>query len=199
MIGLLGGIASGKSRVARLLAGPRGLVVDADLLAHEALDASEVRTRVRERFGERVLAPDGRVDRAALAQAVFSDREARTALESWIHPLVRAKISALLERARASGVPQVVLDVPLLLENDAEHRLGAACDTLIFVDAPESERERRARAQRGWTAGELRRREAAQLPLDRKRARAHHVLENRGDLDELDRAARELAARLGLS
>jgi dephospho-CoA kinase len=199
ILGLLGGIAAGKSAAARLLAGPDGVVLAADALAHEVLDTPEVQAKVRARFGARALGPDGRVDRALVARAVFEPTHGpalRAELESWTHPLVRARIMARLDAARDAGVPRVVLDVPLLLENDAEHGLARLCDVLVFVDVPDDERDRRAQRERGWPRGEVFRREQAQLALDEKKRRAHHVLPNHQGLAELERAVQELLARL---
>jgi dephospho-CoA kinase len=196
VLGVLGGIASGKSRVAALLAGPDGVVIDADRLAHEALALPEVRQQVVARVGAQVLDPSGAVDRAALGRAVFDSPELRRELEGWIHPRVRRGIASRLDRARADGVPTVVLDVPLLFENDAQHGLVAACDLLVFVEAPDQLRDERARARRGWEAGEVARREAAQLPLAEKRARADHVIVNDDDLAALEAAVADLLDRL---
>ena len=193
--GVLGGIASGKSRVAQLLAGPAGVVIDADRLAHGVLAEAPVLERIRARFGAGVLDAEGRVDRGRLARAVFDDPAGRAALESWVHPRVRERVAALLAEARREGVPRVVLDVPLLLENDGQHGLLSECEQLVFVDAPLEARERRARAGRGWDAGEVARREAAQLPLDDKRAAAQHVIRNDGDLAALAAAVSELLER----
>lgn len=199
VIGVLGGIASGKSVVARLLAGPDGLCLSADALAREALDSPAVLEQVRARFGARAVGPDGKADRAYLAQRVFAPGEGaelRAALESWTHPLVRARILELSSTARAAGVPRIVLDVPLLLENDARHGLARLCDVLVFVEADADERDRRARTERGWTSGEVARREALQLPLKHKKERAHHVIVNDRGLAELERAAVGLRERL---
>ena len=199
VLGVLGGIASGKSAAARLLAGPDGVVISADELAREALDSPAVLARVRERFGEQAVGPDGRADRGFIARIVFDPergRAARSELEGWTHPLVRARIAERLSAARAAGVPRVVLDVPLLLENDAEHGLGQLCDVLVFVDSHADERERRAERERGWKRGELARREATQLPLSEKKKRAHHVLSNDHGLAELERAAARLIEKL---
>lgn len=185
VIGLLGGIASGKSAVARLLAGERGVVIDADALAREELGSPEMRARLAASFGPGVLRPDGSPDREALARRVFASAADRARLEGWIHPRVRARIRAALAEARAAGRTPVVLDVPLLLENDAQHGLAGECDFLVFVEADARLRDRRAVERRGWSPGEVLRREGAQLPLAEKRARARHVIENEGDLDEL--------------
>jgi dephospho-CoA kinase len=183
VIGVLGGIASGKSTVARLLAGPQGAVLDADHVAHGVLQSEEIRDLVRERHGEGVLDGRGEVDRAALGAIVFADRDARKELEGWIHPRVRATLHASLEDAAARGVPTVVLDVPLLLEHAEEHGLLELCDHLVFVDAPADARDQRAVRDRGWEPGEVVRREAAQMPLSTKRDRADVVISNDGDLD----------------
>ena len=192
VFGVLGGIASGKSAVARRLAGPDGLVLSADALAQEALDSEPVQELLVAEFGPEAIAADGRTDRPWLADLVFTTPHAREQLESWIHPLVRERISAELEQARQRRVPRVVLDVPLLLENEAEHRLTEECDVLVFVDVPLEERERRARENRGWSPGELERREALQLPLNHKKTRADVVLSNDGTLADLDAAVRQI-------
>lgn len=197
VLGVLGGIASGKSAVAARLAGPDGRVVSADALAHEAL--AELASQVEAELGPGLLDAEGRVDRAALAGRVFDDPEARARLEGWIHPRVRARILAVLAEAEEQGVPRVVLDVPLLLENDAQHGLVARCHHLVFVDAPPAERDRRAVERRGWQPGEVQRREATQLPLDTKRARADFVVENTGTLEELDAAVDRVLAEAGLA
>jgi dephospho-CoA kinase len=201
VLGVLGGIASGKSTVARLLAGSDGVVLSADALAREALDSPEVLERVRARFGPAAIGPDGRADREQLARAIFEPehgRELRAELESWTHPLVRDRITERLSAARKAGVPRVVLDVPLLLENDAQHGLARLCDVLVFVRVRDDERERRAMRDRGWKSDEVARREAAQLPLAEKEKRAHHVIENNQGLAELHRAVDRLLSELRL-
>ena len=199
ILGVLGGIAAGKSAVARLLAGPQGWVLSADEMAREALDSPAIVARVRERFGPAAIGPDGRPDRAYLARVLFAPGQGsplRAEIESWTHPLVRDRIKARLSAAQASGIPRVVLDVPLLLENDAQHGLAKLCDVLVFVDVPDDERDRRAQRERGWESGEVARREAVQLPLSEKKRRSHHVIENNLGLSELERAVAQLVQRL---
>ncbi|MEZ5976913.1 MAG: dephospho-CoA kinase [Planctomycetota bacterium] len=194
VVGVTGGIASGKSVVARELAGEDGVLVDADREAHAVLASPEVAELVRARFGGDALDADGRPLRGVLAERVFSDPEARAELESWIHPRVRDRIHAAL--AHAGSAPVVVLDVPLLLENDDAHGLARACDVLVHVDAPLVEREARAQRDRGWPPGEVARRERTQIAQDEKRSRADVVLANDGDLSDLREAARRLRRRL---
>jgi dephospho-CoA kinase len=192
VLGVLGGIASGKSAAARLLAGPEGVVIDADRLAREVLESAEVRAALRANFGPEIAAEGRAVDREKLGALVFADADARRRLESLTHPRVRARVRKLLDEARSEGVPRIVLDVPLLLENDDRHGLVRECDVLVFVDSDATAREARARESRGWAPGEVARREAAQMPLEAKRARADHVLVNSGDLPGLERDVRRL-------
>lgn len=197
MIGVAGGIASGKSEVARRLAGPQGQVIDADRMAHEELASDEVTHLVRSQLGEDLLGDDGRPDRAELAKRVFADPSVRQRLEDWIHPRVRARILERLDEAEAAGVPRIVLDVPLLLEADPGVGYRDRCHAIVFVDAGGSEREKRAMRVRHWNAGEVARREASQLPLEEKRRRADFVISNRGTLEDLDRAVQVLLEQLG--
>lgn len=199
VFGVLGGIASGKSHVSRLLAGPDGLVLSADAAAHEALRDPEIVEKLRAEFGDEVLGPDGMPDREALARIVFQDPGARKRLEEWIHPVVRATLHRALENAATQGVSRVVLDVPLLLENAAEHGLLALCDHLVFIDTPDADRDARAVVTRGWAPGEVARREAAQMPLGEKRQAADFVIDNRGDVESLTQNVRAELLRLNLS
>ncbi|MEM9381576.1 MAG: dephospho-CoA kinase [Planctomycetota bacterium] len=136
------------------------------------------------------------MDRAALARVVFDRPEARKLLEGWIHPRVRARLRASLDDAYRRHVPRVVLDVPLLLENADEHGLLEPCDFLVYVETPPDARDARAVRDRGWTPGEVARREATQMPQTAKRDRADVVIHNDGDLDALadatERALRTL-------
>lgn len=198
VFGVLGGIASGKSVVARLLAGPEGLTLSADHLAHEILASPELRPLLLDAFGPEVFNESGEPDRRALAARVFAAPEKRRRLEGWIHPRVRERILALLAQARESGVERIVLDVPLLLENDAQHGFVELCDHLVFVDAPGAARRERAVRDRDWSAGEVERRESQQLPLDEKRRHADHVIDNHGSLADLEAKVAILLRSLGI-
>ncbi len=199
ILGVLGGVASGKSAAARFLAGEGGWVVSADEIVHKLLAEKDAIEAFSRRFGETVLGPNGGLDRARLAQLVFDPEqgaEARAALEDWTHPRVRARILARIEEARSEGVPRVVLDVPLLLETDAQSGLARLCHVLVFVAVSDEQRDQRGREQRSWPAGEVARREAAQLPLDEKMERADYVLSNETTLEELEAACRHVLAQI---
>ncbi|MEM6799598.1 MAG: dephospho-CoA kinase [Planctomycetota bacterium] len=184
LIGLLGGIASGKSTVAALLAEQGAVVLDADRAAHDALAEPEVLAALRNRWGDSLFDDAGGLIRRQVAALVFgpSDSAAtnRAFLEQLIHPRVRQNLEKELAELQQGGRRVIILDIPLLIE------AGWAddCDLLIFVDSPQSDRLARA-AARGWDAEELAWREAAQLPIEEKKARAQIVLANVGSEDEL--------------
>lgn len=198
-MGLLGGVAAGKTQVGRGLAGPRGCLIQADTLAQEVLDSPELAPRLREAFGPDVENERGGIRREVISKQVFDDPALRELLEGWIHPQVRARIEHALTEAQTAGAEPIVLDVPLLLENDAEHGLAGRCRYLVFVDAPPALRQERATRQRGWPADEVSRREATQLSLSIKRERADFVITNDGTDQELDHAVGQLRAQLGLT
>lgn len=181
VIGLAGGIGSGKSEVAKALAGLGALVTDSDKEAKAALERPEVRAKLVEWWGQDVVSKYGGTDRKVIAQIVFEKPEERARLEALIHPLVRATRGEMIARAAAAGVSAVVIDAPLLYEAG----LDKECDGVVFVDTPREQRLARVRATRGWDEGELSRREKAQLPLEQKKARADLVVSNTGNLEEL--------------
>jgi len=193
-IGLTGGIASGKSTVGRLLE-TRGLpVLDADVYARDALAPGSSGARaVRGRFGERVLAPEqgageAAIDRAALGRIVFGDADERQWLEELIHPIVRECFSA--ELARLADAPAVVLVIPLLLEVGLEE----LCSEVWLVDCDEAQQLQRLMRRNGLSEAEARARMTAQWPLERKRALADVVIDNRGTEEQLNA---QVAAALG--
>lgn len=184
VVAVTGGIGSGKTRVARAFAALGARVIDADRIAREVIEEPECRDRLRREFGESIFGGDGRIDRRALAERVFADPALRRLLEGIIHPEVRRRIDKELADLGASGSddasplpgkrPLVLLDIPLLETSPYHDR----ADVVLFVEAPESDRRRRVAETRGWSEGELIRREASQVPLDEKRRRAHRILPN---------------------
>lgn len=186
VIGVVGAPGSGKSAVASVLGQRGGLVIDADQIARAALAEPEVVEQIVAWWGPAVVNEQTRaVDRGAVAAIVFKDDEAKSRLEALIHPRVatqRARMHAAA--AQDVSVRFVVEDVPLLMENG----LDEGCDAVIFVEADLALRRQRVMETRGWDADELARREAAQLPLDTKRRRADHLLQNHGPRADLETA-----------
>lgn len=192
VIGLVGGVGSGKSEVARILAERGFVVIDADRLAKQALERPDVKQRLVGWWGGAVLNPDGTVDRSAIAAIIFADPEQRRRLEALTHPIVKESRRDYAARAAAERRPGAVLDAPLLIEAGSD----ADCDLVVFVDAPELARLHRVKESRGWDEHELRRREKAQLPLEEKRRRADLVIVNDAGRDELERRVEQVLPRL---
>lgn len=184
VIGIVGGIGSGKSAVARAFGALGCEVADSDGLARRVLSEPDVIARITAIAGDDVVATDGSIDRAALARAIFASADVRRAVEGAMHPRIEALRRAQFAAAPAS-TPAFVIDAPLLLEVG----LDRECDAVVFVDAPESVRLERVRRTRGWSPEELFRREAAQVPLVEKRRRATDVVVN-------DSAPEQLGARV---
>ncbi len=179
ILGLLGGVASGKSTVAGEFARLGAAVLDADRAAHEVLRLPEIEAAARRRWGEESFGPDGRIDRQRLAGIVFAPgpdggRE-RKFLEQLTHPEIARAIRRQAEEAAAGGIGAAILDAPLLWEAG----WNGWCDKIIFVDVPREERLRRALA-RGWSRDDFAAREAAQESLERKRAGADAMIDNSG-------------------
>lgn len=193
ILGLAGGIGSGKSTVARLMGTLGGYVIDADAIAREALQRPEVRRELVEWWGAEVLDAEGRVDRKRLADRVFHDPPQRQRLEGLIHPLVQRERVERVAAARADpSVRFIVLDVPLLFEVG----LDKECDRIVFVNADRQTRLERVRRTRGWDERELERREKNQWPMDRKRAASHDIIVNNGDEAQCLEQVRSILKRI---
>ncbi|MGC3993837.1 MAG: dephospho-CoA kinase [Propionicimonas sp.] len=196
LVGLTGGIASGKSTVAELLAERGALVIDADRLAREVVEpGTPGLAAVVARFGDGVLRPDGSLDRPALGRIVFADTVARGDLEAIIHPAVRARAAELTAAAPAGAV--VVQMIPLLVETGQQD----AFDLVVVVDTAPEEQLARVRARDGLGAEEALARVRAQADRERRLAAADVVLHNDGtpaDLaDQVDRFWTELTGSPG--
>ncbi|MEM9253542.1 MAG: dephospho-CoA kinase [Planctomycetota bacterium] len=175
IIGILGGIGSGKSTVAAEFARQGCAVIDADTIAKAAYDDPAVVATLVGWWGDRVLDGKGGIDRRAVGAIVFEDDVQKARLEAVLHPRVHAERRRLRAIHEAEdAVKAIVEDTPLLLEAG----LAEGCDALVFVDAPRAVREARVRDRRGWPAGELKRREAGQASLDIKREAAHYHVRN---------------------
>jgi dephospho-CoA kinase len=178
-IGLTGGIGSGKSTVSALLDERGAMIVDADVIAREVVAAGTPGlAAIATAFGDGVLAPDGSLDRPALAAVVFADPEARRRLDGIVHPLVRARAGELAAAAPPDAV--VVHDVPLLVETGQAGRY----DVVLVVEADAETRVARL-VRRGMTEDDARARIAAQATDEQRRAVADVVLDNSGTREEL--------------
>lgn len=180
IIGLTGGIASGKSAVSGMLRELGASVVDADAIVHELQGpGTAVSAAIAREFGPEALRPDGSVDRAALGRVVFGDPARRKVLESIVHPAVRESMWAEVDRVRERGEPAVVLDIPLLIESG----LYRTVDRIWLVYVDRVTQLARLVARDGSTEDQARQRIAAQMPLDDKRAYAQLIIDNQGSLE----------------
>jgi dephospho-CoA kinase len=184
-IGLVGGVASGKSLAAKDLVDLGAVHLDADRTGHDVLaEDTEVRQAIVTRWGDAILAADKSINRAAIARHVFAQNETgeadRRFLESLLHPRIGNRLDQKRQEAAAAGKPAVVLDAPVLLEAGWEK----ICDVVLMIDSPRDVRLIRAKT-RGWTEAEFARREASQWPIDKKRQLADIVISNNGTPDDL--------------
>lgn len=193
VLGLIGGIGSGKSAVAHQLAQRGALVIHADRLGHEALEQPDIRDRALARWGPGILGTDDRISRPSVAAIVFRDQAERRALEEMVFPHIERRCREEIDRGRADpNVVLIVLDAAILLEAGWDR----VCDRILYVHAPREVRLQRLREGRGWSDQELELREQAQLPLEEKARRAHGRIDNSGSLEELTCQVDELLAEL---
>jgi dephospho-CoA kinase len=199
LVGLTGGIGSGKSEVSRRLADLGAVVVDADAVAREVVAPGTPGLRqVVDAFGSDVLRPDASLDREGLGRIVFPDPEKLAQLNAIVHPLVGARIAATMADLEATTPDAIVIyDVPLLVENGLQDRY----QVVVVVAAQPDTQLRRLVEQRGMTEDDARARIAAQAPLEAKLAVADIVISNDGDLAALDgqvkQVWRDLTERAG--
>lgn len=187
-IGLTGGIATGKSTVARLLAEKGAAVIDADVLAREAVaKGTPASKQIAARFPG-VVGPDGELDRQALGARIFGNEGERTALNQIVHPEVQRLAFERLLEALEGPAPLVVYDVPLLFEN----RLESMFHGVLVVDAAPAVQRARLVARNGLSEAEAQARIDSQLPMAEKRARATWVVDNGGTLEATGRAVNAL-------
>ncbi|HUG67343.1 MAG TPA: dephospho-CoA kinase [Pirellulaceae bacterium] len=183
IIGILGGVASGKSFVAEQFRRLGAMVLDADQVGHEVLREPEVIQAARERWGDEVIAENGQINRSAVAKIVFAPPpkgpEELEFLEQLTHPRIGRRLQQEFARARQSrDIEVVILDAPVMLKSGWDRY----CDHILFIEAPRNLRLQRAR-DRGWSDASFTAREAAQESLETKRAAASHILDNSGSLE----------------
>lgn len=200
VVGLTGNIASGKSSVARMLAARGARIIDADVLAREAVGpGSPALAHIVARWGRGVVGADGALDRAALRALVFDDRSELDALNAIVHPEIQRRRDALLGAARDAGERIVVCDIPLLYEAGLEGDM----DVVVLVDAPPDLRLERLMRDRRLNRAEAMAMIAAQMPSELKRERADYVIDNGGSLDAAEARVNEvwsvISARAGVT
>ena len=182
VVGLTGGIGSGKSTVSRLLARRGAVIIDADAIVHELQrPGTPLLEELAVRFGGDIISDDGSLDRGRLAELAFTDNDAVSDLNAIVHPAVRAEIGRRLE-ALAGTDAVVVLDIPLITRRDAYPVAG-----LVVVDAPIEVAVERVVDERAMSAADVRARMARQLPRERRLEMADRVIDNSGGLDALER------------
>ncbi len=197
VIGLTGGVAAGKSYVARLLADRGAVVIDADAIGHHVLTRPLVIRSIANALGPGVLDESGRIDRTKLARLVFGEDDLaklrRGLLETIVHPAIHADVVRALRRAKEAQPPppMVVIDAPLLMETG----WNKMCDRILFVEAPREVRLQRAQS-RGWSDREFASREAAQWDVVRKRSVADAVIRSVDNPRDMETQIDELFPQL---
>lgn len=193
IIGIIGGIGSGKSYVAKLFAELGCLVIDSDQQVREIYQRPAVRETLRKWWGDEVFTTSGEINRSVLGRRVFNNLADKKKLEDLIHPIVNsARERTMSAAAHDAQVIAFIWDTPLLTETG----LHKMCDAVVFVDAPRDVRLARVSQNRGWDSAELARRENLQWPLDKKREISDHVLRNTADADDLRGQVREALSRI---
>lgn len=184
IIGIVGGIASGKSVVSGCFEALGAAVLDADRVGHQVLEQEDIRDQIRNTWGDSVFQKDGQVDRKKLGQIVFAFQggEAELArLEAITHPRIKKLLKEQIQRLRQTNThPLAILDAPVLFKAGWD----GFCDAIIFVDSSYEKRLARA-IERGWTENEFQQRESSQEPLEVKRSKTDYTIENNGSLESL--------------
>ena len=189
VIGLTGGIASGKSTVARILEILGAVIIDADMISRDVVVPGEIAwNAIVAEFGEGVLNPDRTINRQALGQLVFTDPEARKRLENITHPAIARRAEEKLDACRKISVPVVVYVAPLLIEAGRT----ALVDEIWVVYADETTQLERLMQRDGIGADDARRRLAAQMPMEEKKKYGRVVIDNRGTERELEQKVRDV-------
>lgn len=192
-VGLTGGIASGKSTVARMFEQLGVPVVDADAIAREVVEPGQpAHEEIREAFGDEVLEPDGTLDRKKLGAVVFGDREARARLNAITHPRIAQRSGERMAELQRGAHPYLVYEAALLVENGAYK----AFDALVVVAADRATQLRRLQRRDALDESQARARLDAQLPLEHKVEVADYVVHNEGDLEETEEQVRQVHAAL---
>jgi len=183
VIGLTGGIGSGKSTVSQHLAELGATVIDADKVGHEALKAAEVKKEIVDAFGQKVLASDGEIDRQKLGGIVFGNSELVLTLNMIMHPYIRTMVIDRIEGYRQNGVAIVILEASVLLE--AEGDWTSLVDEIWVTESPEKEVIKRLSAQRGLSEDQVMARIRSQLSQEDRARQASVIINNNGKLEDM--------------
>ena len=193
VVGLTGGICSGKSTVAAMFERLGAIVIDADRVAHELqVPGQPLFQAIVSAFGRQIVGEDGRIDRRRLGAIVFSDPKARARLEEILHPAIVEECGRRIRQARASGAAVCLLDAALLIESGRHARF----DRMVLVEASEAVQIERLMARMGLSREEAMQRIRSQMPLEEKRRHAKFVIENGGSLIETERQVRAVWKQL---
>lgn len=193
IIGILGGIGSGKSSVADIFGDLGCAVINADTLAHQELAREKVKSELVELFGSEILADDSSLDKKSLAEKVFDDQSKLEKLNKIIHPRVLKRTETLIEKYKGQNeVKAIVLDMPLLLEVGWDKR----CDYLVFIDADREIRLKRIRKSGKIDETSLKNRENFQILLDKKASMADYIIDNNSDFSALVRQVTEIFTKI---
>jgi dephospho-CoA kinase len=193
IIGIAGGIGSGKSFVARLFGELGCLVVHADDQVKQAYNDPIILQTLRNWWGPTVFKPDGGIDRPAIARRIFANSADRVKLEQLLHPWVARDRDEIMKRvADDPAIVAFIWDTPLLFETGLEKE----CDALVYVDADDELRRKRVSDTRNWDQTEIIRREKLQWPLDKKRKMSHYVVVNTADAAKSRSQVREILSRI---
>jgi dephospho-CoA kinase len=193
VIGLTGGIASGKSTVAGMFADLGAVIIDADKIARDVVDpGQEGLHSIVQHFGEEVLDQEGRLDRKKMGELVFSNEEARKTLNSLLHPLIRSRMEQEKQKALLLHPPLVILDIPLLYESNWQKRL----EKVIVVYVPEPLQVQRLMNRNCLTLEEATQRIKAQMPIEEKKQRADFLIDNSGTTEKTKEQVALLFRRL---
>ncbi len=188
IIGITGGISSGKSTVARMLASLGAELIDADEMCHKLLLKKELKDKIIERFGNTIQDSYGKIDRSILAKIVFQDNASLDALCSILHPIaieqIKSKIDEIREKGRRNAI---VIDAALLEESV----LSLMCDFIVFVNTSKDRTLKRSQISRHWTEGELEKRERFQMALEDKKKKAEYIIDNNFTEDKTFRQVKE--------
>ncbi len=195
IIGLTGGIASGKSTVSKMLVDLGIPVIDADIEARLAVEQGETAYNdIVRYFGQEILSPNGNINREKLGSIVFHDEEKRKALNSFVHPAVRARMLARVEDAKKTGEKAIVLDIPLLIEGNLQYM----ADKILLVYVNEETQLQRLMERNQFSEEEALARMNSQMPIDEKIKHADKIIDNNGTIAETKQQLMQILAEWGI-